>query len=308
METNQQKSVSKRAFTATVIVLLLLNGATLYFYMDSQNQKQSVTTQKTALQSQFKDLSDTYNAKIQELEQFKGRNAALDKEIAATQAELEKNKQELSSLFSKNKLTQRELAKAQKLIEDYKVSITDMTAKVEQLSKQNQDLTASVTQLNTDLTAEKTTTVKLTEQNQGLSKKVEVGSLLPIANLDVEAIKKRHNGKEVEVKRIKATESLRISFETGANKVLDPGPVSLYVRIINPKGETIAMADQGSGVIPSAAGSEQVQFSRKADFDYNQENKKVVVYWSQNIKDAGTYTVQVYQNGYVIGERKVTLV
>ncbi len=308
METNEKSTVSKKAFTATVIVLLLLNGATLYFYMDSRNQKQTVTSEKTALQSQFNDLSDTYNAKIQELEQFKGRTAALDKEIAATQAELEKNKQQLSSLFSKNKLSQRELAKAQKLIEDYQVSISDMTAKVEQLSKQNESLTASVTQLTTDLTAERTTTSKLTETNQGLAKKVEVGSLLPIANLDVEAIKKRNNGKEVEVKRVKAAESLKISFETGANKVIDAGPVSLYVRIINPKGETIAVADQGSGTIAAAGNAEEVKFTRKADFTYDQVNKKVVVYWSQNIKDAGTYKVEVYQNGYVIGQGQVTLV
>lgn len=306
METNEKSSVSKRAFTATVIVLLLLNGATLYLYMDSRNQKQTVTSEKTALQTQFKDLSDTYNAKIQELEQFKGRNDALDKEIAATQAELEKNKKELASLFSQNKLSKRELAKAQKLIEDYKVSIQDMTAKVEQLTQQNQQLTASVTQLNTDLTAEKTTTSQLTEQNKGLAKKVEVGSLLPIANLDVEAIKNRRNGKEVEVKRVKAAESLKISFETGANKVIDAGPVSLYVRIINPKGETIALADQGSGTI-STANAEEIKFTRKADFTYDQVNKKVVVYWSQNITDAGTYKVEVYQNGYVIGQGAVTL-
>lgn len=307
METNQKKTVSKRAFAATIVVLMLLNGVTLYLYLDSRDQKQTVTSQKTALQSQFQNLSDTYNQKIQELEQFKGRTAALDKEIAATQAELEKNKQELASLFSENKLTQRELSKAQKIIEDYKVSISDMTAKVEQLSKQTQELTAANTQLNTDLTAERTTTGTLTEQNKGLIKKVEVGSLLPIANLDVEAIKKRHNGKEVEVKRVKAAEGLKISFETGANKVLDPGPVSLYVRIINPKGETIAMENQGSGTMPSAESAEQIMFTRKADFDYNQANKKVVVYWTQNIKDAGTYKVEVYQNGYVIGQGKVTL-
>ena len=308
METNQKQGVSKGVFTGTVVVLLLLNSLTLYFYMNTRSEKADVTTQKTALQKQFNDLTSTFNLKSEELEQFKGKTAELDKAITEKQQELDKSKRELTALFSKNKLTQRELDKARQMIAEYKASIADMTAKVDQLTRQNQELMAANTQLNTDLSLEKSTTSKLTEQNQGLAKKVEVGSLLPIAKLDVAAIKKRNNAKEVPVKRIKATESLKISFETGANKVLDPGPVSLYVRIINPKGETIAVADQGSGEILSATQPEPVKYTKKADFNYDQNNKKVIVYWSQQINDAGTYTVEVYQNGYVIGSGKVTLV
>lgn len=308
METNQKKGVSKGVFTGAVVVLLLLNSVTLYFYMNTRNEKADVTTQKTALQQQFNDLTSTFNQKTEELEQFKGKTAELDKAITEKQTMLDKNKRELTALFSKNKLTQRELDKARQLIAEYKASIADMSAKVDELTRQNQELMATNTKLNTDLSMEKNTTTKLSEQNQGLAKKVEVGSLLPIAKLDVEAIKKRNNGKEVAVKRIKAAESLKISFETGANKVLDPGPISLYVRIINPKGETIAVADQGSGEILSATQTEPVKYTKRADFEYDQNNKKVTVYWSQQIKDAGTYTVEVYQNGYVIGSGKVTLV
>lgn len=309
METNEKSGkVTKRAFAGTVIVLLLLNSLTLYFYMNTRHEKADVTTQKTALEQQFHNLSDTFTLRSEELEQFKGKTAELDQAIVAKQAELDKAKRELTALFSKNKLTQRELDKAQKMIAEYQASISEMTAKVEQLTKDKEQLLATNTQLNTDLTSERGNTTRLTEQNTGLSKKVELGSLLPIAKVDVEAIKKRNNGKEVEVKRVKAAESLKISFETGANKVLDPGPLSLYVRIINPKGETIAVADQGSGEITSATQPEPVKFTKKADFNYEQSNKKVIVYWSQNIKDAGTYTVEVYQNGYVVGSGKVTLV
>jgi len=309
METNQKSgTVSKRTFASTVIVLLLLNSLTLYFLLDTRHQKMDLGTQKTALEHQFHDLSDTLSLKSEELNQFRGKTAELDKSITAKQEEIDRSKKELAAMFSKNKLTQGELNKAQKMIDDYKASIADMGAKVEQLTKQNQELLAKNDKLNTDLSLEKTTTTKLTEQNQGLSKKVEVGSLLPIAKVDVEAIKKRNNGKEVPVKRVKAAESLKISFETGANKVVDPGPMSLYVRVINPKGETISVSDQGSGTLLSATTPEPVKYTKKADFEYDQNNKKITVYWSQAIKDAGTYKVEIYQNGYVVGQGQVTLV
>jgi hypothetical protein len=77
--------------------------------------------------------------------------------------------------------------------------------------------------------------------------------------------------------------------------------------LLTPKCETIAVTDQGSGTLLSAQVPEPVQYTKKADFDYDQNNKKVVVYWSRNITDPGIYKVEVYQNGYVIGQGQVKL-
>ncbi|HWB62086.1 MAG TPA: MBG domain-containing protein, partial [Chitinophagales bacterium] len=100
---------------------------------------------------------------------------------------------------------------------------------------------------------------------------------------------------------------LKVSFETGDNKVLETGPLSLFVRVLTPKGETISVADQGSGTLKDASTGTDIQYTKKADIDWTQANKKVEVYWSQNIKDAGTYKVEIYQSGYLIGKGQVEL-
>jgi len=308
METNQTGAESKKKlYIGAIVVLMLINTVTLYFLFSENKAKEDLSSQTSSLQADFRSLSDTLSVKNSEIEQFRGKNAELDQAITAKEEMLVKEKKQIQGLLAKNKLTQKDLNEAQGMLAEYKTSITDMTAKIDELTKQNQQLTAQNQQLNTDLTSEKQTTSQLTATNQGLSQKVAVGSLLPIANVDVEAIKKKGNGKEVEVKHAKVAESLKISFETGNNKVIDPGTVSLYVRIINPKGETIAVADQGSGTIQSADNSEAIQYTKKADIDYNQSNKKVVVYWGQNIKDPGTYKVELYQSGHVVGQGQVKL-
>jgi hypothetical protein len=308
METNQNGAEGrKKLYIGAIVVLMLINTVTLYFLFSENKEKTDLTSQQMSLQADFRSLTDTLSVKNDAIEQFRGKNAELDKAIVEKQGMLDKQKKEIQHLLAKGKLTNAELAKAQGLIAEYKTSISDMTAKVDELTKQNAELTAQNTKLSTDLTSEKQTTSQLTEQNTGLSKKVEVGSLLPIAKVDVEAIKTRGNGKEVAVKRAKVAEKLKISFETGENKVLDPGNVSLYVRIINPKGETIALSDQGSGTMQAAESNEQIQYTKKADIDYDQSNKKVTIYWSNNIKDEGTYKVEVYQRGHVVGTGKVTL-
>ncbi len=307
METNQNGAGRKKLYISAIVALLLINSVSLYFLFSENREKTDVVSEKMALQNNFKSLSDSLDAKNTVIDQYIGKNADLDKAIAEKQDMISQEKHQIAALLSKNKMTGEELAKAKGLMAQYESSISDLQTKVDALTAENQQLKGQNQQLTADLSTEKQTTSQLSEQNKGLSQKVAVGSLLSVADLNVEAIKTRHNGKEVQVKKAKAAEQFKISFETGENRVLDPGQVSLYVRIINPKGETIAVADQGSGTMQCENSDQPCQFTKKADIDYNQTNKKVILYWGQDIKDPGTYKVELYQSGHVIGQSTVTL-
>jgi hypothetical protein len=41
--------------------------------------------------------------------------------------------------------------------------------------------------------------------------------------------------------------------------------------------------------------------------DWDQTSQKKSIEWSQNIKDPGTYKVEVYQSGYMVGKGSVEL-
>ena len=306
MEENKE-SGNKKIYVAIIALLLLINGVALYLLYSENKAKKDLGDQKIALENDFKNLTDTLDSKKLELEQYRGKNAELDSLITAKQEEIDQQKKTISGLFAKGKMTTSELAKAKEMIAQYETSIGDLKKRIEELTTQNQELTAQNQQLSTDLSGEKQNNNTLTEQNKGLSKKVELGSLLQLRNITVAGVRKKGNGKEVDVTKVKQIESLRISFETGDNKVLEAGPISLFVRILNPKGETISVADQGSGDLKLAETGETVQFTKKADFDWSQSNKKIVVYWASNVKDAGNYKVEVYQSGYLVGTGQVAL-
>jgi hypothetical protein len=303
MENNQ--AGNKKIYMAIIALLLLMNGLAVYLLWSENKEKKDVIETKVQLEEEFKSLTANFDAKVLELEGLKGQNAELDSVISAQQVEIDRQKQQIQSLFAKGKMSASELAKAKEMIAQYEVTIADMKAQIEALVKKNELLTNENQQLSTDLNAEKQTTILLSEQNKGLSKKVELGSLLQLRNIEVLGTRKKGNGKEVTVKKGKQVESMKISFETGENKVLENGPLSLAIRIINPKGETITVADQGSGSFKLADSEEVVQYTKKADFDWTQSNKKVVVYWSQGVNLEGTYRVEVYQSGYLIGKGSV---
>jgi hypothetical protein len=308
MESNEKSSVSRKVYFATIILLIFINCGTLYLLYDTSKAKTDVTAQKVSLEKDFKNLSDTLDVKKTQIEQYIGRTAELDQTIADNQAILEREKKQIAELLHKGNLTEAELSKAKGMMAMYESSIADMTKQISNLTAENHQLTNQNGELAQNLNQERMNTAHLTDVNKGLAQKVDVASLLQLAKVDVEAVKMRHNGKEVPVKRVKAAEELKISFETGRNKVLDPGTLSLYVRIINPKGETMSVPDLGSGTIPVADSPDPIPFSRQANIDWDQTSKKVIVYWGHNVTDPGTYKVQVYQKGYMVGEGAVTLI
>ncbi len=298
---NEQKSGNKTLYIVIIVLLLLINGVVGYFLFTDNQARKSEEGKNVTLTAEMKAITDTLDAKKAELETMKGVDAGKDSAIAAQQSEIEKKEQEIKSAYASGRMTSSELKKAKEMITQYEASIADMKKQIDQLNADKQVLTNQNQKLSTDLTTEKQTTAQLSDQNKGLSKKVELGSLLQLKSITVDGIAKKKNNKEVVEKKIKKVESLKVTFETGDNKVLEPGNVTLYMRVINPKGETISQADQGSGTIKLAGSDQTVQYTKALDIDWAQANKKVVVEWTSGIKTAGTYKVEIYQSGYAIG-------
>jgi cell division protein FtsB len=307
METNQENTGKKKVMMGVIIALLLIVSVTVYFTFSGKQDLMASNAEKSALDSSFRSLSDTLDARNADIDRFKSNNVKLDSTITARQQIIDTEKKQLAGLMHNEKMTLKELDAANTLMASYKSSIVDLQKQVADLCAQNQQLTEENEVLITDLNTEKKAKAQLAEQNRNLTGKVLLSSLLQLDKVEVEGIKKRENGKDVVVHNFKAVESLRVAFETGLNKNLSPGALALYVKITNPKGETIYLPNQGSGSIQLAANNTSMQYTREADIDWNQTSKKVIVYWTQNIQTAGVYKVEIYQSGYQIGKGEVKL-
>jgi len=307
METTEKKGISRQTFGLVILALLIVNSLTLYLFYTERQAKETTISNKEVVEKDYKRLTEDFDLRNVELEKFKGKNAELDKAITQQQEEIKMQRRTIESLLAKNNLSKAEYNKAMKMIANYEITLDELNLKIEELSMQNQQLASANQDLSVNLANEKSLGLTQQEKINALNKKVDEGSLLQLTDLDVKAVRSRITGREVTVRRAKNAESLRITFETGDNRILDPGTLSLFVRIINPKGETIAIADKGSGTIKMNNSEEQMMFTKKADLDWNQSNKKVTVYWTDQINAPGKYTVEVYQNGYVIGKKEVEL-
>jgi hypothetical protein len=307
METTNKKTVSRGLFFGMFAVLTLTCGILVYEYQNVKTESRQFFDQSHTYQGQLLSLSDSLESKKNELAFFKGRNADLDKVVADKQTEIDLQKQKIRALVLSGKATNRELNEARVLIAQYENVLADLNSQITKLHQLNDQLALENSTLSNELLVEKEMSATLNTKNSALNKKVEIASLLPVSNIELNAVKKRNNGKDMKVRKAKNTEALKITFETGENQVLDAGNVSVYVRIINPKGETIAVNDMGSGLVNESQSGTPMLYTQKADIDWHNASKKVTLYWGENIKDPGVYKVELLQNGYLIGKSEIKL-
>lgn len=307
MEGNNQGNGSKRIYLAIIVLLLLINGVAGYLLYNENKQKEEKIILVQKKDDQIKSINQQLDSTRQELESQRGKNKDLDSIINVREAQIDETKARLGAAQRRGNLSAAEAKEYRELADKYQAENADLQKTIKELADKNEELSAKNMEVAQKLEVEKNTTASLTEDKKVLSKKVELGSLLHVQNLTVTGDKRKKNGKEKEEKSAKKIDYLKISFETGDNKVLEPGKVNLYIRVINPRGETIALADQGSGTIKLADGGGDVQYSRSIDLEWEQASQKKNIEWSQNVNEPGTYKVEIYQSGYLVGHSSVTL-
>ena len=296
----ENKKGSNKIFIAIIAFLLVIDVVVGYLLYSENKQKQDKIEEVSKLTSDYQDLNGQFETAKAELETLKGKNAELDSIISARQAKIEDYQKKLAEAQKKGALNEAEITKYKGLISQLQEENTTLQQRVAELTAQNQDLTVKNLELDKFLTEEKATTADLTSKNDDLFKK---GSLFHLQNVTVTGERRKKSGKEAEKHYLKNVEFLKVSFVTGENKVLEDGVVAVYLRVINPKGETIA--GDGSGSLTLADGT-SAQYSKKVDIDWNKQSKNIAVEWSQGLTEKGTYKAEIYQNGYLIGQNSVT--
>jgi hypothetical protein len=102
-------------------------------------------------------------------------------------------------------------------------------------------------------------------------------------------------------------DKLVISFDVD-NRIATSGTTSVYVSITDPEGKPVSTTDLGSGKFDTREEGEKF-FTAKVDVDFEAGKKKHVEFaWKQGDKfKKGNYNIEIYHNGFKIGEGIRTL-
>jgi hypothetical protein len=317
-ETGTQPATPKRPkmnvrglVTGGLLVALL--GTWGYIIYDKNKEDESDKQRDTVLAatSQERDQlqQDLDNATLR-YDELKTDNAKKDSSMLAKDKEISEKKSRIQALLSKVNATQGELAEARRLISSLNGDIDGYKAQIEQLKGENLVLTQEkevITQDRDRVKREYDSAQTNYAATQAAMKKekddvVDVASTLHASNFQIQGLKDMRGGKEKVKENAKKVDKLRISFDIDENRVASSGTKDIYVCITGPDGNPIAVEALGSGKFNTREGQEKL-YTKKLDVSYTQGQKQTVsIDWKQDKFDRGNYKVEVYHNGFKIGE------
>jgi myosin heavy subunit len=296
---NETSSKSNKVTIGILVIALI--GSWIYFNSSKteiittyDNKVAVIDSAKSKIQSEFIAVSAKADSLTQQNSQLKGD--LLDKSN-----QIQKLKSNIGNILRKQDATDKELAEAKTLIGELNGKVTGLFAELtkaqaenKQLTAQNQDLTNTNTSLNSNLTA----TQKEKERLQ------DIGSTLHASSFNIQSLRIREDGTEKKTNNTRRANTLRLSFQIDKNKITPSGAQELYVCITGPDGKAFT---EGGKFNTREDGSRD--YANKIAVQYEQ-NKELGV--SYDIKQAktlaeGDYKIEVYHNGFKIGEGKTSL-
>jgi len=302
----------KRDSKNLIIGLLAVGilGTWGYFLWDKNQSDQQITqlqTQYVAVDSSKTEIEKSYGAAVSRLDSLTGYNNELEGKLTEKNSEIKNLRGRIDGILRKQRLTDKEKKEAQALINELNEKIANMEQEVARLTAENSDLTNKNTTLTTEkeaVTKELATTTAVKTELEG---KVDVASTLNAYAISITPVDERKSGKEKVSAKAKKVDKLVIAFDVD-NRIVATGPTEVYVSITGPDGQPIAVEALGSGKFTTREEGEKL-FTTKVPVDFEAGKKKHVEFaWKQNSDfKPGDYKIEIYHNGFKIGEGIRTL-
>ncbi len=305
-----QKSPEQKPYKNIAIGVLAacVLGLGTFAFVDKNKSTEQIQQQQTQIAKvtdEKVDIRKNFDASLARLDSMSTINTGLEGKLTASNAEIKKVKSEIRSILNKKNATAAELSRAKNLIAQLNGKITSMEADIAKLTEENKTLsndkvvlTQDKEKLTQDLTA--TTAVK-----QELEKKVDVASTLNASNIVITPINVKGNGKEKVSTTAKRVDKLMISFDVD-NRIAQSGNTDVFVLVTGPDGKVITSTSadaNNAGTFTTREDGEKT-FTAKVPVALETAKRKNVefAFVPGTTFHEGSYKVQIYQNGFLIGE------
>ena len=291
--------MNKKVLTILIIVGIALVGALVFLgiRLSQANKTNEEMVQLFELEKQeMEDEYSTFATQYDEMQILISNDslvAQLEREKLRTQRLLEELRATKASNAAEIARLKKELKTVRAVMRSYVMQIDSLNQANEKLSKENK-------RVRTQYAAATKQVEVLQEEAKNLSDKVTLASQLDATGIAIHPRNKR--GKETN--SVKNVVKFAIDFTIVKNITAPTGERTIYVRIAKPDGSVLT---KNSGTTFSYENT-QLEYSIKKLIEYTGEEQSVTVYWDvEEFLSAGEYTVYLFSDGVMIGERSFAL-
>ncbi len=298
-------SNSKAKTTAIVVLAIAFAGSLGYAIIANNNGTQTIESQHTQISrisDEKSNIQKSFDESLARLDSMTSVSHAMTGQLTGLNKQIAKKKAEIRKILNDKNASAADLAKAREMIADLNGKIGTMEQDVARLTQDKQQLTQDKMALVQDTTTLDSSLAVTTVAKHGLEKQVDIASTLNATNIAIVPVDVRKNGKEKITTTAKRVNKLLIKFDVN-NRIAAPGTTDVYVVITGPDGKSVVAPANGSGTFTTREEGDK-SFTAKVPVDIQTAQTKNVqfAFTPGSAFQQGSYTIQIYQNGFKIGE------
>lgn len=293
--TSNEPQKSNKAGVVIALLSIIIIIQAVKIYLDYQ-EKSTIREEKAYVEEELgttmqrlNEIKTELESKIQEIQKLGGDVEELKKAKAEVDAELK----------SARKRSDKAIRELKDRVEGYEELLRLKDEEIEKLKVVNKELYSENRNLKTKQNVLNDSINKLAQNKNELATKVAIASQLKAENINVWAVNDR--GKERESPfRNRQLEKLKVEFNIAENKVAPIEGKKIFIRVVDENGKVIFDVARGSGSFILNGREEFYTSVQEILFD-NTKQKLTFFYEKGSEYVPGTYTIEVFTDGYKMG-------
>ena len=283
----QDQSIRGYRIVIGILSVILVAISLLYFsiHREQMRDNQLLAADRDSIQAGLNELIINYDS-------LRFQNDSIAESLTKANELVEQLKQERRWNYNKMRQYEKELGSLRTVMRGYIRQIDSLNTLNKKLITENVSYRKEITSAN--LRAD------MAEERQAeLENKVKVGAVVRARDIRLMALSEKGR----EVTRIKNASRLRVDFVLAANELADPGNKAISVRITSPDGYVLTTEAMPTFEFEGSA----ISYSAMREVDYQNADLEVGIYFNSTGFAPGTYKIELYMEGRMIGSNEIAM-
>lgn len=279
----------------TTALLIIIIASISYLFIRSEKEKTELVQN---FELDKKDLENEYTgfAKQYDELQFVTSNDSLSTLLDGEKVKVQRLLEQLRTVKATNASEIRRLKKELTLLRKVMIGYVNQ---IDSLNRLNKALTNENIEVKQKFQNATQQISNLSEEKKNLHNKVALAAQLDATNISL--IAKNKKGKVA--KRVKDIVKFQIGFTVVKNITAETGNKAIFIRITKPDNDILS---KNGGTFPYE--NRNLTYSIKKNIEYTGEEQAITVYWDvEEFLYAGSYGVDIFIDGNLVGSRRFTL-
>jgi FtsZ-binding cell division protein ZapB len=295
-EINTQSKQKDRRNNIIVIALSVILGivVVLYFLQNREHRTivNEINAEKDSIQFELTQIATSYDS-------LKTENDTINEQLFVAQAKV---KDLLLEVEQTKKVSYSKISDYQKQVTTLRGIMRDFVVQIDSLNRRNEELMAENLEVKQQFKQVEQKNQQLNQEKQQLQNNLKRASMLKTRDLVAEPI----NSRSKVTKFARRAEKIRIYFVLGQNVATERGAKNIYARIMRPDQLLMSKSEDNLFQFEDL----KIQYSAMREVVYEGKDLPVAIFWDNTGEPelmTGTYTVNLFADGFEIGETTFTL-